>query len=135
MKLKVLSSKQTITLENGKKKEFYRYFTPVEIQVISADGKDLGIQKRNLSVKFTKDAMKKLSDDKVFSIFECKGEDVSHPYVYQEPKDITNKDETSKNDVWVRGWIKETPIPYSAPQNTCSFMVDEEDTESVEITE
>lgn len=134
MKIKVLSKKQIIT-KDGKEKTFYRYFTPVKIRVIDSDGSDLGIQDKNLEIHFTKSAMKKVKDEKIFSIFECKGEDVGFPYVYKVPKDKTSDDEWSKNHVWIRDFISETEIPYEPQENTCSFVVDEEETESVEIVE
>ena len=138
MKIKVLSSKQVITDDKGKEKTFYRYFTPVEIQVVGSDGEDLGIQKKNLEVHFTKLALRKVADEKIFSIFECRGEDVGFPFVYRHPKDLKNDEEWAKNHVWIRDFIKETPIPFEPKQstkNTCTFLVDEEETESVELVE
>ena len=132
MKIKVLSKKVTITNEKGKENTFYRYFTPVRIHVIDVDGKDLGEKEMNLSVHFTKEVMKKLKDEKVFSIFECKPEDVGFPYTYHTPKDKTSDDENSKNHVWIRNFISEEPIPYTAPNNTCVFVT-EEQSEPVEI--
>lgn len=138
MKIKVLSSKQIITDEKGKEKTFYRYFTPVEIEVIDSDGTSLGIQKKNLQVHFTKVASKKLKDEKVFSIITSKGEDVGFPFQYRIPKDKTDEDEYAKNHVWIRDIISEEPIPFEPKQsskNTCTFLVDEEETDSVEIVE
>lgn len=137
MKIKVLSSKQVVSV-NGKTNTFYRYFTPVEIQVIGADGEDLGIQKKNLEIHFTKVAMKKVKDEKIFSIFECDGKDVGFPFVYQIPKNSANDEEWSKNHVWIRDFKSETPIPYEpkeSTKNTCTFLVDEEETEPIEIVE
>lgn len=132
MKIKVLSKKVTIIDEKGKENTFYRYFTPVKISVVDVDGKNLGIQEKSLSVHFTKKATKKLLDDKVFSTFECKPEDVGCPYVYHiMPKEATN-DDRAKNDVWIRDFETETPIPYTNPKSTCQFVT-EETSEPVEI--
>lgn len=138
MKIKVLSNKQIITDKKGKEKTFYRYFTPVRIAVVGADGEDLGIQQKNLEIHFTKDAMKKIANEKIFSIFECKGEDVGFPFVFKVPSDKNNQEEWAKNWVWIRDFIKETPIPFEpkeSSKNTCEFMVDEEDSEPIEIVE
>lgn len=136
MKIRVFSKKETIINEKGKENTFYRYFTSVKIQVIDdSDGKDLGIQEKSLRVHFTKDAMKKLKSDKVFSIFECKGEDVGHPFVYHIPKDKKDNESWAKNDVWIRDFDSETEIPFTPANNTCEFLTDEPDTESVEIVE
>ena len=133
MKIKVLSSKKTITNEKGKETTFYRYFTPVRIHVIDLDGNDIGEQEKSLSVHFTKVASKKLKDEKVFSIFECKSEDVGFPYTYKMlPPDATDE-ERSKNDVWIRDFDNENPIPYTPKQSTCVFLTDEEQSEPIEI--
>ena len=75
MKIKVLSKKVITTDAKGKENVFYRYFTPVTIQVIKkhengqAD-EDLGLQEKSLRVHFTKSALKKLDDE----ILKCSQE-------------------------------------------------------------
>ena len=63
MKIKVLSKKVVTTDAKGKENQFYRYFTPVNIQVVkkNSDGTetDLGIQQKSLLVHFRKSASKK----------------------------------------------------------------------------
>ena len=138
MKIKVLSSKQVITDKNGKEKTFYRYFTPVEIDVIDENGNSLGLQQKSLEVHFTKSAMKKVKEEKIFSIFECDGKDVGFPFVFRIPKDKSSEEEWNKNHVWIRDFKTETPLPFDAKEssnNTCRFLVDEEETEPVEIVE
>ena len=133
MKIKVLSSKQTITL-NGKKKTFYRYFSPCRIQVIDDNGEDLGICEKNINVSFTKDAGKKLPDEKVFAIFESsKPEDISLPYVWKKTKNPeTGEDEYPR--IWIRSWEKMTPVKPRV-NNTCEPILEEDDTEEIEIEE
>ena len=134
MKIKVLSSKQTVTNEKGKEVTFYRYFTPVMIEVFDENGESQGIQQKSLTVHFTKDAMKKIDDEKIFAFIESsKPEDIFLPYIYKVK--TNDKGEKEYPDVWVRGFEKLTPIPYSAPSNTCRPLLDEEDEEPVEIVE
>lgn len=135
MKIKVLSKKVTITKENGKENTFYRYFTPVKIQVIDENGNDCGIQKKSLSVHFTKDAMKKIDDEKIFAFIETeKADDISLPYVYKVKKD-EKTGELVYPEVWIRDFKSLTPIPYTPAENTCVPLLDEEDSEPVEIVE
>lgn len=128
LKIKVLSKKETIT-KDGKEKSFYRYFTPVDIEVIE-DGESKGIQRKSLRVHFTKKASKQLKDDKVFAII---GGDIGLPFVYQ----ITEDEDGNKvyPEVWVRDIQLYQEIPLKAKESTCKPVLDEEDTESVEITE
>jgi len=141
MKIKVLSKKVITTDAKGKENVFYRYFSPVRIQVIKKlpNGKeeDLGIQQKSLNVHFTKSASKKLDDDKVFAIIGSeKGENIQLPFVYyiieKEDGSIEYPDD---NDIWVRDFDSYKEIPYTARKSTCEPIVDEEETEPVEITE
>lgn len=133
MKIKVFSKKVTITYEDGKSNTFYRYFMPCRIQVFE-NGEDKGIQEKNVEVHFTKSAMKKLPDEKVFAIFEIENhENYSLPFTYEIK--TNEKGETEYPAVWIRDWDKLTPIPYKAKESTCEPIIDEEDTESVEITD
>ena len=143
MKIKVLSKKVISTGANGKENVFYRYFTPVTIQVIKKfeDGRkdeDLGMQEKGLQVHFTKSASKKLSDDKVFAIIGSeKGENIQLPFVFT----IIEKSDGSieypdTNDVWIRDFDSFKEIPYTAKKSTCvPILDDEEETEPVEIVE
>lgn len=128
MKIKVLSKKQKIT-KNGKEKTFWRYFTPVRIEVIDTDGKSLGIQEKSLRVHFTKECAKKLTDEKVFAIFECeKPEDYRLPFQYQIIDYSTaTEEEKSVNDVWIRDFKTIKEVPYKGKQSTCEPVIDDED--------
>ena len=128
MKIKVLSKKQKIT-KNGKEKTFWRYFTPVRIEVIDTDGKSFGIQEKSLRVHFTKDCSKKLTDEKVFAIFECeKPEDYQLPFQYHVLDYATaTEEEKSANDVWIRDFASMKEIPYKGKQSTCEPVIDDED--------
>lgn len=140
MKIKVLSKKVITTDAKGKENIFYKYFTPVDIQVVKKheNGKeeDLGIQRKNLEVHFTKVASKKLDDDKVFAIIGSeKGENIQLPYVYTI---IVKSDGTleypDSNNVWVRDFETYDEIPYTAKKSTCvPVLEDETETDSVEI--
>ena len=131
MKIKVLSSKQVVTV-NGKKKTFYRYFSPCNIQVIDKHDGDLGIQQKDISVHFTKKALKNLPDEKVFAIFESDNpEDISLPYVYKIT--VNEKGEKEYPKIWIRDWKKITPVK-PRMKNTCQPVLDdEEETEETEL--
>ena len=141
MKIKVLSKKVITTDAKGKENVFYRYFTPVNIQVIKKyeNGKDedLGIQEKSLAVHFRKVALKKLDDERVFAIIGSeKGENIQLPFVYiinvHEDGSIDYPD---SNDVWVRDFDSYEEIPFTPRKSTCVPIVDEEETEPIEITE
>ena len=144
MKIKVLSKKVITTDAKGKENVFYRYFTPVRIQVIvkheNEDGtiteRDLGIQEKSLVVHFTKTAMKKLDDEKVFAILTIeKGENIQLPYVYIIKENLDGTEYPDSNDVWVRDFDKLEEIPYTPRQSTCVPILDEKETEPIEIIE
>ena len=143
MKIKVLSKKVITTDTKGKENVFYRYFTPVKICVIRKheDGtapEDMGIQEKSLRVHFTKTAMKKLDDEKVFAILTIeKGENIQLPFVYTiiQKSDGTIEYPEDKNDAWVRDFDKLEEIPYTPKENTCVPILDEKETEPVEIVE
>ena len=128
MKIKVLSKKVTITNEKGKENTFYRYFAPVMIHVVE-NGEDIGEQRKSLSVHFTKDAMKQLPSEKVFAVIETS--DCFLPFVYEVKKDEDG------NDVYPEIWIRKIDgykeIELKKQTNTCVPLIDEEDTEPVEI--
>ena len=140
MKIKVLSKKVVTTDEKGKENVFYKYFTPVNIQVVRKHEngleEDLGIQRKNLEVHFTKIASKKLDDDKVFAIIGSeKGEDIQLPYVFTI---IVKSDGTMEypdsNNVWIRNIDSYEEIPYIGKKSTCVPVLEEEtETDSVEI--
>lgn len=133
MKIKVLSKKEVVA-KKGKEITFYRYFTPVEIEVIDTNGNSLGIQQKNLSVHFTTDASKLLDDDKVFAVFDGDSEQISLPFQYRIPKDVTDEEEHKKNYVWIRGWKAMKKIPFKGKQSTCKpILDDEEETEETSI--
>ena len=134
MKLKVLSKKEVIE-KDGKKQTFYRYFTPVQIEVVE-NGESHGIQEKNLRVHFTKKASKKLDDEKVFAIFEIENpEDIQLPYQFKVIDYATaTDDEKSVNDVWIRDFKEFKVIPYKGKQATCVPVIDdEEETEETTI--
>lgn len=142
MKIKVLSKKVIMTDEKGKEKTFYRYFSPVKIQVIRKhwDGneEDLGIQEKSIAVHFTKTASKKLDDDKIFAIFTInKGENIQLPYTYIiNVKEDGSCEYPDENDCWIRDFDQMKEIPYTPKQSTCiPVLDDEEETEPVEIVE
>ena len=142
MKIKVLSTKVTSVDEKGKQKIWWKWFTPVniEIQKVNVNGdliESLGIQKKSLRVHFTKSAMKKFDDDKIFAIIETNdGANIQLPFVF---KIIVHDDGTCEypdsNDVWVREIDKITNIPYTPKESTCVPLVDEEPVEETEIVE
>ena len=143
MKIKVLSKKVITTDAKGKENVFYRYFTPVTIQVIKKHengqpDEDLGMQDKSLKVHFTKSALKKLDDEKVFAIIGSeKGENIQLPFVFQiiEKADGTIE-YPDTNDVWVRDFDSFKEIPLTPRKSTCVPKLDEEsETESVEIEE
>lgn len=118
MKLKVLKSK---------KSKFPSYFTPVTIVVKGEEEK--GAQPKGLTVRFSKEADKKLPVDFKGGIIEVKGENINFPYVYE-----IKTDEEGKEDypfVYIKDFESITPL--KPRENTCSFVVDEEDTLETEI--
>lgn len=138
MKIKVLSSKQTI-IKDGKKTTFYRYFSPCNIQTFGKDGEDLGIQLKNIEVHFTKVASKKLPQEKVFAIIESKdAKNISLPYVWK----VTTDEETGElvfPQIWVRDFDSYTELDFTS-KSTCqpvidepSELVEEQDTEEVDL--
>lgn len=129
MKIKVLSNKRTKVDEKGKETTFYTYFSPVMIHVIDENGEDLGEQKKNISIHFTKLAMKKIPDDKVFAIIgSSKTEDIQLPFVYHMG------DTDGKNDGWVKDFETFDVIPFTPKQSTCKPILEEE-SEPIEIVE
>lgn len=123
MKIKVLSSKQTI-VKDGKNQTFYRYFSPCRIQVVDENGEDLGVQEKNIRVHFTKVATRKLPDEKVFAIIEtANSKDIDLPYVW---KVTTNeKGEKKYPEIWIRDFDLITPLEYKPRGNTCEPIIDE----------
>lgn len=137
MKLKVLTKKENIEVK-GKAKTIYRYFSPVKIQVIDADGNDLGIQEKNISVHFTMECEKKLPQKMLFGIFEFENpEDYQLPYLLDE-RLYNDEEKKTYNYIWIRNFKSIKDIPYKGRATTCQPLVDEEDeetTEPVEIVE
>ena len=134
MKIKVLSKKHNITAKDGSEKTIVRYFTYVNIHVIE-DGKDVGEQTKSLEVHFTKDAGKQLlkaSDKQVGSdlVFAIIDGDIGLPYVYE----VTEKDdEKVYPECWVRSVKEYKEIPYTPKESTCKPILDEQESEPVEI--
>lgn len=141
MKIKVLSKKVITTDAKGKENVFYRYFSPVRIQVVkkTLDGKeeDLGIQEKSVVVHFTKSAMKKLDDEKVFAIITIeKGENIQLPFVYTLiEKEDGSLEYAETNDIWIRDFDSLDEIPFKPRESTCVPILDEEESEPVEIIE
>ena len=133
-KIKVLSKKEVVTI-NGKKKEFFRYFSPCNIEVVE-NGQSQGVQLRNLRVHFTKNASKKLNDEKVFAIFTCeKSEDYQLPQKFEVIDYSTaTDDEKGKNDIWIRDFVEMKEIPFKPRESTCQPVLDDElETEETSI--
>jgi len=121
MKLKVLKSK---------KSKFPSYYTPVKIVVVGEE--DKGAQPKTLSVYFSKVADKKLPVDFKGGIIECNAQDVYAPFVYEIKQ---NKDDATKKDfpfVYIKDISKVSDLK-ATNSNTCTFMVDEEETEETTI--
>lgn len=123
MKIKVLKS--TKTTSDGRK--FTAYWTPVTIVVKGEEEK--GAQEKGLNVYFSAGAEKKLPVDFKGGILECKGEDVSAPYVYEIKKDEDGKD--NYPFVYIKDF--ESISPLKPRENTCTFVVDEEESAETEI--
>lgn len=133
LKIKVLSRKRVITDEKGKEKTFYTYFSPVEIEVFE-NGESKGFQKKYIDVHFTKVATKKLPDDKVFAIIGAKdGSNIQLPFIYEVK--VNSDGVVDYPTIWVRDFDEYTPLEFKPRESTCTPIIDEEDTESVEITE
>ena len=132
-KIKVLSKKEPIK-KDGKDLTIWRYFAPVDIEVIEND-KSLGIQRKNLKVHFTKKASKKLDDEKVFAIFTCDAEDIQLPYQFKViDYAVATDDEKGQNDVWIRNFSEMKKIPFKPKESTCKPVIDdEEETEETTI--
>lgn len=118
MKIKVLKSKKT---------DFPSYWTPVHIVVKGEEEK--GAQAKGLNVYFSKGADKKLPVDFKGGILECKGEDVNVPFVYEIKTDEDGKD--NYPFVYIKDFDSIAPLP--TPKNTCTFDVDEQETQETEI--
>ena len=123
MKIKVLKSEKTT--KDGKK--FTAYWTPVTIVVKGEEEK--GAQEKGNNVYFSEVAEKKLPVGFKGGILECKGEDVSAPYIYEIKKDEDGKD----NYPFVYIKDLQSVSPLKPRENTCTFVVDEQETEESEI--
>lgn len=127
MKIKVLkTTKQT---KDGR--SFPSYFTPVTIVVKGEEGK--GPQEKCLTVRFSELAEKKLPVDFNGGFIEAKGEDVFAPYVWEMRK----KDgKEYYPDVYLKDFESISPLPPRKPrENTCTFLLDEKETEESEIAD
>lgn len=123
MKIKVLSNEN----KTADGRTFTGFFTPVTIMVKGEE--DKGVQEKTLTVKFSETAQKKLPIKFKSGIIECKGEDVVAPYVYE----IKQK-EDGKPDypfVTIKDFISVSPLPQR--ENTCTFLIDEQETEESEM--
>lgn len=118
MKIKVLKSKKT---------EFPSYWTPVTIMVKGEEEK--GAQAKGLNVYFSKSADKKLPVDFKGGILEVKGDDVIMPFIYEIKKDEDGKD--NYPFVYIKDFDSIESLPQ--PKNTCTFLVDEQNTPETEI--
>ena len=118
MKIKVLKSKKT---------SFPSYYTPVMIVVKGEEEK--GEQQKGLKVLFSKVAEKKLPVDFKGGIIELKGEDVIFPYIYEIK--TNDKGEDDYPFVYVKDFDAITPL--KPRENTCRFLVDEEETQESDL--
>ena len=122
MKIKVLAKSR----KNEKGQEFFSFFTPVTIMVKGEE--DKGVQNKTLDVKFTKEADKQLPVNFKGGIIEVDGENVGFPYIYEV------KEEDGKKEypcVWIRKINSVSPL--KPRENTCTFLVDEQDTPETDI--
>ena len=134
MKIKVLSKQQTIT-KDGKQKTFYRYFTYVMIDVIE-NGENIGQQKKSIEVRFTTDGSKSMTkksgkivgNEPIFAIIDG---DVSLPLQYEVKVDENENKEFPK--AWIRSVSEFKEISFEPKQSSCKPLLDEEETEPVEI--
>ena len=115
MKIKVLKSKKT---------KYDAYFTPVKIMVKGEEEK--GQQEKTINVKFSESAEKKLPVGFKGGIIDVNGEDVNFPYVYE-----VKYDEEKSKEIYPLVYFKElnSVTPLKPRENTCEFLVDEEETE------
>ena len=118
MKIKVLKSKKT---------SFPSYFTPVMIVVKGEE--DKGEQKKGLKVVFSKEADKKLPIEFKGGILQLKGEDVNYPFIYEIKKNEDGEDDYPF--VYIKNFENITPL--KPRENTCTFVVDEEESAETEI--
>ena len=118
MKIKVLKSKKT---------DFPSYWTPVHIVVKGEEEK--GAQAKGLNVYFSKGADKKLPVDFNGGILEVKGTDVNMPFVYEIKTNENGEDDYPF--VYIKNFESITPL--KPRENTCVFMVDEQETEETEM--
>lgn len=123
MKIKVLSNERKTA--DGRK--FTGFFTPVSIMVKGEE--DKGVQEKTLTIKFSENASKKLPAKFKSGIIECKGEDVVAPYVYE----VKQKEDGTPDYpfVTIKDLISVSPL--KPRENTCTFLVDEEETEESEM--
>ena len=127
MKIKVLkTTKQT---KDGR--SFPSCFTPVTIVVKGEEAK--GPQEKCLTVRFSELAEKKLPVDFNGGFIEAKGEDIYAPYVWEMRK----KDgKEYYPDVYVKDFESISDLPPRKPrENTCTFLLDEKETEESEIAD
>lgn len=123
MKIKVLAK----TRKNEKGQEFYSFFTPVTIMVKGEE--DKGVQQKTLDVKFTKEADKQLPVNFKGGIIDADGENVGFPFVYEVK---TNEDGSKEYPTcWIRKINSVSPL--KPRENTCTFLVDEDDTPETSI--
>ena len=118
MKIKVLLSKKT---------KFPSYWTPVKIVVKGEETK--GAQEKGLTIRFSKEADKKLPVDFKGGILEVKGEHINFPYVYEIKRGEDGEDDYPF--VYIKDFDAITPL--KPRENTCVFMVDEQETEETEM--
>lgn len=120
MKIKVLKSNKT---------QFPSYWAPVTIVVKGEEEK--GAQKKGLNVYFSKVADKKLPVDFKGGIIEVKSEDINAPYIYEIKQTDEGKDDYPF--IYIKDIVSISPLKPRA--NTCTFLVDEEDTSETSIEE
>lgn len=118
MKVKVLLSKKT---------NFPSYWTPVKIVVKGEEEK--GQQEKGLKVVFSKEADKKLPVDFKGGVLEVKGENINFPFIYE----IKHGDNGEDNYPFVYIKMFESITPLKPRENTCAFLVDEQDTTETEM--
>lgn len=118
MNIKVLLSKKT---------KFPSYWTPVKIVVKGEEEK--GQQEKGLTIRFSKEADKKLPVDFKGGILSVKGENVIMPFIYEIKHGEDGEDDYPF--VYIKDFDAITPL--KPRKNTCEFLVDEEETAETEM--
>ena len=124
MKLKVLKSNKT---------KFPSFWCPVTIVVKGEEEK--GAQPKGINVYFSEVADKKLPVGFKGGVIKCNSEDINIPFIYEIKKG--KKPDGTECDDYPFIYIKDliNVLPLKPKQNTCTFVLDEEETDEVNFDE